>query len=160
MPEIQAYEKSIEPEVRKRLGARWEQAFPVVGNIFPNFALLRIVGRSFRVWHPCGPDQIEIWSWTFVDKAAPQEVKDAFRVASIRSLSASGLYEQDDMENWKHCTRTSRGVVAQRHPLNYQMGLGHEHFDAEAAAWSSDFRISESNHRRFYQRWLELMTTA
>lgn len=159
MPEIQAYEKAIEPEVRQRLGARWDQVFPVVGNIFPNFALLRIVGRSFRVWHPCGPDQIEIWSWTFVDKAAPPEVKEAFRLATIRSFSPSGLYEQDDMENWKHCTRTCRGVVTQRHPLNYQMGLGHEHFDDAASAWSSDFRISESNHRRFYQRWLQLMAT-
>lgn len=104
-------------------------------------------------------ENFAVWSWTFVDKAAPPQVKDAFRIASIRSFSPSGLYEQDDMENWKHCTRTCRGVVTQRQLLNYQMGLGHEHFDEEAAAWSSDFHISESNHRQFYQRWLQLMTT-
>ncbi len=158
MPELKAYEKEIEPEVRERLGARFDQLLPVVGNVFPNFAFLRIAGRSFRVWQPRGPDHIEIWSWTFVDTAAPPEVKEAVRLASIRSFSPSGVYEQDDMENWEACTRTSRGVVSRRYPLNYQMGLGHEYFDDDAGAWSSESRVSESNHRRFYQQWLTLMT--
>jgi hypothetical protein len=37
------------------------------------------------------------------------------------------------------------------------MGLGHEGFDHELNAWASDFRMSESNHRRFYRRWAQLM---
>lgn len=39
------------------------------------------------------------------------------------------------------------------------MGLGHEHYSEDAIAWASDFRTSESNHRHFYQRRLDLMTT-
>jgi len=50
-------------------------------------------------------------------------------------------------------------VVSRRYPLNDQMGLGHEHYSEDATAWASDFRTSESNHRHFYQRWLDLMTT-
>jgi hypothetical protein len=38
-----------------------------------------------------------------------------------------------------------------------QMGLGHERFDRDLNAWASDFRMSESNHRRFYRRWAQLM---
>jgi hypothetical protein len=38
------------------------------------------------------------------------------------------------------------------------MGLGHERFDVDLQAWASDYRYSESNHRRFYQRWAQLMT--
>jgi hypothetical protein len=37
------------------------------------------------------------------------------------------------------------------------MGLGHERFDHDLDAWASDFRMSESNHRRFYRRWAQLM---
>jgi hypothetical protein len=37
------------------------------------------------------------------------------------------------------------------------MGLGHEHFDEDLKAWASDYRYSESNHRRFYRRWARLM---
>jgi hypothetical protein len=38
------------------------------------------------------------------------------------------------------------------------MGLGHERFNEELMAWASDFRWSEINPRRFYQRWAQLMT--
>jgi hypothetical protein len=37
------------------------------------------------------------------------------------------------------------------------MGLGHEQFDEELGAWASDYRYSESNHRRFYRRWAQMM---
>jgi len=38
------------------------------------------------------------------------------------------------------------------------MGLGHERFDQDLNAWASNFRMSESNHPQFYQRWVQLMT--
>jgi 3-phenylpropionate/trans-cinnamate dioxygenase alpha subunit len=92
-----------------------------------------------------------------VDKAAPPEVKEAMRLAAVRGFSPSGTFEQDDMDNWQECTRTCRGVVSRRYALNTQMGLGHESFNPDLGAWSSDFRISESNHRQFYGRWAQLM---
>ena len=64
------------------------------------------------------------------DKAAPPEVKEAIRLAGARVFGPGGTFEQDDMDNWQGCTQTGRGVVARRHALNYEMGLGHERFDA------------------------------
>ena len=128
--------------------------------MFPNFSLLRATSRTFRVWHPRGPGKTEVWSWVFVDKAAPPKVKEAIRLAGIRGFSPSGTFEQDDMDNWQECTQTCRGAVSRRMPLNTQMGLGHEHFDPELGAWASEFRMSESNHRQFYQRWADLMDAA
>jgi hypothetical protein len=92
-----------------------------------------------------------------VDKAARPEIKEAFRLASLRSFSPSGTFEQDDMDNWQECTQTGRGVVSRRYPVSIQMGLGHEGFNEDLNAWASDFRISESNHRQFYRRWAQLM---
>jgi hypothetical protein len=63
------------------------------------------------------------------------------------------------MDNWQECTRTCRGAVSRRYALNTQMGLGHERFNEDLQAWASDFRMSESNHRQFYRRWAQLMTT-
>jgi len=122
--------------------------------------MLRASSRTFRVWHPRGPDKTEVWSWVYVDKAAPPEVKEAFRLAGMRSFSPSGTFEQDDMDNWQGCTQTGRGVVARRYPLSYEMGLGHERFDEELGALASDYRYSESNHRGFYRRWAQLMADA
>jgi phenylpropionate dioxygenase-like ring-hydroxylating dioxygenase large terminal subunit len=157
MPEVLAYEEAIRPEVEKRLGERARLINPIVGTVFPNFSLLRATSRTFRVWQPRGPDKTEVWSWVFVDTAAPPEVKEAIRLAGIRGFSPSGTFEQDDMDNWQECTQTCRGVMARRMPVNTQMGMGHERFDAGLNAWASDHRISESNHRQFYGRWAQLL---
>ncbi len=157
-PEVLAYEERIRPEVEQRLGPRSGMAKPIVGTVFPNFSMLRPTSRTFRVWHPRGPDKTEVWAWVYVDKGAPPEVKEAIRLAGVQVFGPSGAFEQDDMDNWQECTQTGRGVVARRYPLNYEMGLGHEHFDADLKAWASDHRLSESNHRQFYRRWAQLMT--
>ncbi len=130
---------------------------PNVGTLFPHMSFLRGSSRSFRVWHPKGPDKIEVISCQFVDKAAPPEVKDSFRVTGLRAFGPSGVLEQDDMDNWEECTRINRGAVTRRYSLNYQMGLGHDRFDEELGAWASDFKLSDSNPRYFYQRWASLM---
>jgi phenylpropionate dioxygenase-like ring-hydroxylating dioxygenase large terminal subunit len=157
VPEIQEYENAIAPEIAKRLGPRLGRGKPTVSTMFPNFSILRASSRTFRVWHPRGPDKTEVWSWIYVDKAAPPQVKKAFRLAGTRAFSPSGTFEQDDMDNWQGCTQTGRGAVARRYPLCYEMGLGHERFDEEFGAVASDYRYSESNHRGFYRRWAELM---
>lgn len=157
VPEILAYEEEIRPEVEKRLGPRRGLINPIVGTAFPNFSMLRATSRTFRVWQPRGPDKTEVWSWIYVDKAAPPAIKEAFRLAGVRGFSPSGTFEQDDMDNWQECTRTCRGVVTRRVALNTQMGLGHERFNEDLNAWASDFRMSESNHRQFYRRWAQLM---
>ena len=154
---IKEYEDQIRPKVVERLGERFNQLNPIVGTVFPNFSFLRASSRVFRVWQPKGPGKIEIWSWVFVDKAAPAEVKEALRLTGIRGFSPSGTFEQDDMDNWQECSHTAKGVIARRRQLNYQQGLGHEAYDEELKAWTSDYKYSDSNHRQFYRRWGQLM---
>jgi 3-phenylpropionate/trans-cinnamate dioxygenase subunit alpha len=159
VPEILDYEQKIRPEVERRLGPRSGLVTPIVGTMYPNFSMLRVTSRTFRVWHPRRPEKTEVWSWIYTDKAAPPQVKEAIRLAGIRGFSPAGTFEQDDMDNWEECTRTCRGLVSQRSMLNTQMGLGHERFDDRLQAWASDFQKSESNHRQ-YRRWAQLMTGA
>ena len=157
LPAILAYEESILPEVQERLGPRMQKMIPTVGTVFPNFSLLRAVSRTLRVWHPRGPDKIEVWAWCFADKAAPPEVKEILRKYGARGFGPSGTFEQDDMDNWQECTRTCGGTVSRRQPMNYQMGLGHAGYDPDAGAWASHDRYNESNQRGFYGRWAQLM---
>ena len=157
VPEILAYEEEIRPEVKRRLGGRLDLISPAVGTVFPNFSFLFGVARSMRVWHPKGPDKIEVWSWIYVDKEAPAEVKQAFKRAGTLTFSPSGTFEQDDMDNWQSCTQNSRGVVTRRYPMNLQLGLGHDRFSPDLMAWASDPAFSENNIRRYYGRWAQLM---
>jgi 3-phenylpropionate/trans-cinnamate dioxygenase subunit alpha len=156
-PEVLAYEGRILPEMRQRLGPRLDLGKPIAGTVFPNFSLLRPTSRTIRVWHPRGPENTEVWAWVFVDKAAPPEVKKALRLAGARVFGPGGTFEQDDMDNWQGCTQTARGTVARRLDLSYEMGLGRERFDPDFGAIASDYRYSESNHRRFYRHWARLM---
>ena len=156
-PEILEYERRILPEMAARLGPRLNRVKPIVGTVFPNFSMLRPTSRTLRVWHPRGPEKTEVWAWVYADKAAPPEVKEAIRLAGARVFGPSGTFEQDDMDNWQGCTQTGRGAVARRHLLSYEMGLGHERYDEDLAAWASDDRYSELIQRRFYRRWAQLM---
>ena len=157
VPEILAYEEGVRLEAQNRLGPRIRRINPIFGTVFPSFSMNRAPAHTFRVWHPKGPEKTEIWLWAYVDKAASADIKDAMRLASLRSFSVSGTFEQDDMDNWQQCTENCRGVVSRRYQLNMQMGLGHERHREDLGAWASDFRVSESNHRAFYRRWAELM---
>jgi phenylpropionate dioxygenase-like ring-hydroxylating dioxygenase large terminal subunit len=156
-PIVQEYERQILPEVVKRFGPRAGTVKSNAGTVFPNFSYVRGGSRTFRVWHPRGPDHIEVWSWGFCDKASSPEIKEAIRIAGVQVFSPTGTFEQDDMDNWEQCTKTCHGVVTARHSLNTQMGLGHEGFNKYLEAFASDFRLSEHNHRRFYRRWAELI---
>jgi phenylpropionate dioxygenase-like ring-hydroxylating dioxygenase large terminal subunit len=159
-PDVLAYEAKIRPELERRLGARINLGNPVAATVFPNFSILRPTSRTIRVWHPRGADKTECWAFVYVDKAAPPEVKKAIRLAGARVFGPGGTFEQDDMDNWQGCTQTARGAVARRQMLNYEMGLGHERFDARFGASVSDYRYSEANHRGLYRRWAQLMTGA
>ncbi len=154
---LKDYDDETRAELEARLGPRAKMLNPIVGTVFPNFSVVRGSSHSFRVWHPKGPDSVEIWSWAFADKAAPTEVKEAVRLSAIWGFGPSGTFEQDDMDNWQECTVTSRGVVARRQMLNYQMGLGHENYNAGYEALAADYRYSDSNQRQFYLRWSQLM---
>ncbi|MEU6261241.1 aromatic ring-hydroxylating dioxygenase subunit alpha [Streptomyces sp. NPDC047043] len=151
------YYRSTHAEQVERLGAEW--GFHTShNNIFPNLSYLK-PQNSLRVWHPKGPNSFEVWALTLVDKAAPPEVKEAQRVATMRTFSASGIYEQDDGENWSQIGENlSRGgAVIHRTMLNYQMGLGHDGPSDTYPGTIGSQLVGEGPQRTFYQRWLELL---
>ena len=159
MQEILDYEDEIRSEVELRLGPRYGMVNPLAGTVFPNFSFLRGASRTIRVWHPRGPDSIEIWSWGYTDKEAPRGSEG--KVTVDRWSRDSARRAPSSRTTWttgKSAPRRAVGVMSRRLDLNMQMGLGHERYDEALQATVSDFRYSESNHRSFYRRWDELMS--
>lgn len=156
-PEVAEYEKSILPEMERRLGTvRARKISPVHGTVFPNLSWL-FGTRTLRVWHPRGPEKTEIWAWCILDKAAPPEVKRAWRLHCMRRFGPTGTWEQDDMDNWIKSGESGRSFIARRYPLNFQMGLGHERYAEGLPGRVGDLQ-SEMNNRSFYSFWADLMT--
>lgn len=133
------------------------------GTIFPNFSFLDTLRfRTFRVWHPRGPDKMEIYAWCMIDSRLPEHLKEEVRQQYIFSFGPSGIFEQEDGENWSQCTASTRGWIGRHLEFNYQMGLRHEGTAAEALQADLPGGMggiwSEINQRGFYKRWRELMT--
>lgn len=78
---------------------------------------------SLRQWQPIGPDETEVLSWFLVDKNAPDWFKEASYKAYIMSFGSSGMFEQDDVENWVSMTHVARGGFSGRIRLESRMGL-------------------------------------
>ncbi|MFF4776552.1 aromatic ring-hydroxylating dioxygenase subunit alpha [Microtetraspora fusca] len=148
-----------DPAVWERLGE--VKAGGPIGchaTVFPNFSFLGAF-RVLRVWHPRGPHEMEVWSWTLVDKDQSPEIKDAWRRFASMTFGPTGTFEQDDGEIWTDLQRVSRGHIAQTVDLNYQMGIGHEVTDHPDYPGRINHVYSDNAARGFYERWLELMKT-
>lgn len=155
-PATDAYYRMKLQEIEQRLGSvRAKHLSMVHGTVFPSFSFLYGT-PTIRVFHPKGPQKTEVWSWCIVDKDAPDQVKEDLRMYYLRRFSPAGTWEQDDAENWVQATETSRGIISRKHPLNYQMGLGHEG-DREDLVGKVGSLINEMNQRAFYQHWAEMM---
>ena len=98
--------------LRERLGDARVEGPLTTGHatVFPNFSYLPVNG-SIRIWHPKGPDKMEVWAWTIVDKSWPEEVKEAQRLYNLRTFGPSGIFEQDDGENWSEVQAISHGFI-------------------------------------------------
>ncbi|MGC2525521.1 MAG: aromatic ring-hydroxylating dioxygenase subunit alpha, partial [Stellaceae bacterium] len=163
-PVVSEYFAHCEDQRRRRKG-EWGRVIGSPGEVFPNVALHPRQPRTIAVWHPRGAHQTEVWRWYFVDKAAPQQVKDFLRDYYIRYSGPAGMTEQDDMENWNYAHAASRGTIARRHPYSYEQGQGHE---IENYEWQglripgtvmdiTEAKSSEHNLRNLYRRWAEFM---
>jgi phenylpropionate dioxygenase-like ring-hydroxylating dioxygenase large terminal subunit len=111
-----------DPEVKVRMGDFKFRASGCMTNLFPNI-FIPAVARQVAIRMPKGPMKSEIWYFTFIDKNASPEMRERHKYLSVHQFAASGLWEQDDGENWEQSTRGSIGTIARRYPINYQMGL-------------------------------------
>ena len=78
---------------------------------------------SIRLWQPISKNETEVYSWFAVDSAAPPEYKKNSYQAYLMCFGSTGMFEQDDVENWVSLTNTAGGSMARRLLLNSRMGL-------------------------------------
>ena len=150
-PEVDEYFRHCFHERKRRLGPR-ARVLPLVGTIFPNASYHGRQPRSVCVWHPHGPTETEAWRFFLVDADAPAAVKDVLRRYYMRYSGPAGMTEQDDMENWLYATAASKGTIAKRYPLNYQMSMklpNATHLGSGEVAT----QMTDQTPRNFYRAW-------
>jgi phthalate 3,4-dioxygenase subunit alpha len=119
---------------------------------------------SLRQWQPVSPTETEVLSWFAVDRNAPESFKrDSYR-AYLMCFGSSGMFEQDDVENWVSITKVSRGTMARRLRLNSRMGLTgsdeaiNVRLDGFSGPGSARVGYSEFNQRNWLTLWASHLT--
>jgi phenylpropionate dioxygenase-like ring-hydroxylating dioxygenase large terminal subunit len=147
---------------------------PSASTLFPNLSMLHLWAKiddagtlapftTIRLWQPVSPEETETLSWFVVDKSATDEFKAASYKAYLMCFGSTGMFEQDDMENWSLVTRMSRGEMGRRVHLHNRMGLAED--GSPIAAALDDFSgpgvahvgFSEHNQRRWMEMWSSYM---
>ncbi|GAB6919769.1 aromatic ring-hydroxylating dioxygenase subunit alpha [Rhodococcus erythropolis] len=143
----------------KRLGSavRGSQATGQHMTVFPTCSFLPGI-NTIRTWHPRGPHEIEVWSFTVVDADAPAEIKEEYRRQTIRTFSAGGVFDQDDGENWVEIQSVLRGHKARSRPFNAEMSLRETNTADPDWPGTISYVYSEEAARGFYAHWSRMMT--
>jgi phthalate 3,4-dioxygenase subunit alpha len=118
---------------------------------------------TLRQWQPISETETEILSWFAVDRLAPADFKARSYKAYIMCFGSSGMFEQDDVENWTSITEVSRGEMAKTLRLNSRMGLDvegkgirdpHAAWPGPGIGWRG---FSEEGQRRMLERWATML---
>jgi phthalate 3,4-dioxygenase subunit alpha len=120
---------------------------------------------TLRTWQPAGPDETEVLSWFAVDACAPEEFKALSYKAYLMCFGSTGMFEQDDVENWVSLTSTAAGAMARRLLLNSRMGLLADGTPVSPALgpgqWSgpgeSHVGYAEYGQRNLLARWADYL---
>jgi phenylpropionate dioxygenase-like ring-hydroxylating dioxygenase large terminal subunit len=165
----------LEPEYASKLDADQLALLHRVknfhGNVFPNMSFLipnfipidgrLVTGMMLRMWQPVGPDRLVAWSWFLVEKNAPAWWKEKGRRMYTQTFSSSGMFDQDDTENWEAQTEVANASLTRPDEvmLDYTMGLDATPLsDFPGPGTVYDGKFSESAARTFYRTWLDLLT--
>lgn len=156
-----AYDKFLQdtgPTVTENLGPERGQLYHGHWNtsIFPNTSFLYGT-NTFKTWHPIGPHQIEVWTWTLVHKDMDDDTKRTMQREAIRSFGTAGTLESDDGENMMTCTHSNRGQMARKGRMNSSMGLNYEGPHPNYPGIVGSSFIGETSYRGFYRFWAEIM---
>lgn len=140
------------------------------GNVFPNMSFLqpnfivmdgkRVSGIMLRVWQPTGPGQVQVYSWHLVERNGPDWWKRMGKRMYVQTFGTSGMFDQDDTENWAAQTRNATASLVRKDEvmLHYQMGLDADPLpDFNGPGNVYDGKFSEAAGRSFYRTWLDYM---
>jgi 3-phenylpropionate/trans-cinnamate dioxygenase alpha subunit len=143
-----------DPRVREALGP---VGIRVAGHpsIFPSTWITTTNQLSLRI--PRGPNQTEIWWFTFVDRnATPEARRFAVSIAN-RIFGPAGVLEQDDGENWSQSTMQTHGQASNRIPNLLNMGLGRAEIIKEHGLARIETTTNEHAQLWTYSAWAQWM---
>lgn len=173
LPPFAGYPESLVKQMQATLSEAQLDMFAktrtAVGTVFPNLSFLiqpfsPIPGEpglrfcTMRLWHPTGPDSIEMYSWCLVPRDADPEYKERAYQAYTLAFGQAGTFEQDDFENWTNLTRQAGSTLARDLEFPYLMGLDLEPLtDWPGPGVAVGRYVTDNNFRNQWATWLSYL---
>ncbi|AKH42904.2 hypothetical protein FHS61_000677 [Altererythrobacter atlanticus] len=157
-PDYHNFIEAKRPEVAGLLGEERARLYGshMAHTIFPNCSFL--YGTNvWKVWMPRGPHEIEVWTWTMVEKDMPPELKRTIQKETMRGFATAGTFETDDTDNFQSITDALRGRMAQQGSMDSTLGLQYDTRDEQMPGKIGDFLVSEIGVRGFYSFYKDVM---
>jgi hypothetical protein len=142
--------------------------------VFPNLSLVHnwpkirdgdevVPFISLRLWQPISATETECYSWFAVDRNAPDAFKADSYKAYLMCFGTSGMFEQDDVENWTSITSVTRGRLSSQVLLDSTMGMAPngratgERPPRWPAPGTAYVGYGEYNQRAWLNRWAQYL---
>ncbi len=146
------------PKVAEKLGEARAGLFDGHWNCttFPSCSFL--YGTNiFKVWHPRGPNEIEVWSYVLVHKGMDDATKKEVVKQAARSFGTAGTLESDDGDNMVNATSINQGTQARKNRMSSTMAHNYEGPHPEFPGIVGASFIGETSYRGFYRFYQEIM---
>jgi hypothetical protein len=144
-----------DPEVVAQLTPLQLQIQRYNGNVFPN---LFLIDRLLVLRQPLGPHLTEMRAIALFDTNGTPETQATEKRLAFQKFGPSGIYEQEDGENWDQATAGAGIFQLRDDDLHYAMGLGtgtFVHDDAGPPRIAS--MTNEHAQVWFYRFWADAM---
>jgi len=157
--DIIAWKQSRQARVEKKLGKTRAELYHyhINSTIFPNNSFLWGI-NTFKVWVPRGPEQVEVLTWTIVEKDMPEDLKACIANGQNRLFGVAGMLEAEDNDNMESISQLNRGFMTRKESLNGQMALGQDREDPEMPGVIGDSAIGELAYRGYYRFYQEMLS--
>ena len=152
------YNQETIPKVADKLGQARADLFDGHWNCttFPNCSFL--YGTNiFKVWHPRGPDEIEVWSYVLVHKDMDAAAKKEVIKQATRSFGTAGTLESDDGDNMVNATAINKGTQARKNRMDSSMAVNNEGRHPVYPGIVGASFVGETSYRGFYRFYKEVM---
>jgi phenylpropionate dioxygenase-like ring-hydroxylating dioxygenase large terminal subunit len=142
------------------------------GTVFPNFSFLISLLRfkeapvsftTLRVWQPLAVGRIRVWSWLLMEREAPPAWKERSYQAYLLTFGPSGIFEQDDTENWTDVFENVGAADTEELGIRFQYDMGWERppltdFPGPGTVYPGKY--TEANGRGFFEWWRRRLAEA
>nr|AGH09221.1 3NT oxygenase alpha subunit [Diaphorobacter sp. DS1] len=155
VPDLMAFGGAKQEKLAKEIGDVRARIYRSIlnGTVFPNNSFLT-GSAAFKVWNPIDENTTEVWTYAFVEKDMPEDLKRRLADAVQRTVGPGGYWESDDNDNMETLSQNAKKYQSSNSDLIASLGFGKDVYGDECyPGVVGPSGASETSYRGFYRAY-------